>query len=127
MTSEIVQFLLENGEKTVPQMRFPHLTRSSLNGKLRNLFEKGAIDRRMVTTSKGDIWSYFLRNLFEKGAIDRRMVTTSKGDIWSYFAVTGPDRPHQFRNEPDSVYFLRNLPKENFLENSIQLLEESHG
>ena len=101
MTSEIVQFLLENGEKTVPQMRFPNLTRSSLNGKLRHLFEKGAIDRRMVTTSKGD--------------------------IWSYFAVTGPDRPHQFRNEPDSVYFLRNLPKENFLQKSITLLEESHG
>jgi hypothetical protein len=101
MTNEIVQFLLENGEKTVPQMRFPHLTRPTLNGKLRHLFEKGSIDRRMVTTSKGD--------------------------IWSYFAVTGPDRPHQFRNEPDSVYFLRNLPKENFLQNSIQLLEESHG
>ena len=101
MKDEIIQFLLDNGEKTVPQMRFPHLTRATLNGKLRNLFEKGAIDRRMVTTSKGD--------------------------IWSYFAVTGPDRPHQFRNEPDPVYFLRNLPKENFLQKSITLLEESHG
>ena len=100
MTNEIVQFLLENGEKTVPQMRFPHLTRATLNGKLRNLFEKGAIDRRMVTTSRGD--------------------------IWSYFAVTGPDRLHQFRNEPDSVYFLRNLPRANFLQKSITLLEETH-
>ena len=100
MKDEIIQFLLDNGEKTVPQMRFPHLTRATLNGKLRNLFEKGAIDRRMVTTSKGD--------------------------IWSYFAVTGPDRLHQFRNEPDSVYFLRNLPRENFLQKSITLLEESH-
>jgi hypothetical protein len=101
MTNEIVQFLLENGEKTVPQMRFPHLTRPTLNGKLRHLFEKGSIDRRMVTTSKGD--------------------------IWSYFAIVGPERPHQFKNEPDSVYFLRNLPKENFLEYSITLLEETHG
>ena len=100
MKDEIIQFLLDNGEKTVPQMRFPHLTRATLNGKLRNLFEKGAIDRRMVTTSRGD--------------------------IWSYFAVTGPDRLHQFRNEPDSVYFLRNLPRENFLQKSITLLEESH-
>ena len=100
MKDEIIQFLLDNGEKTVPQMQFPHLTRATLNGKLRNLFEKGAIDRRMVTTSRGD--------------------------IWSYFAVTGPDRLHQFRNEPDSVYFLRNLPRENFLQKSITLLEESH-
>jgi predicted transcriptional regulator len=99
--NEIVKFLLENGEKTVPEMRFPHLTRPTLNGKLRNLFEKGAIDRRMVTTSRGD--------------------------IWSYFAITGPNRVHQFKNEPDPVYFLRNLPKENLLEYSITLLEESHG
>jgi hypothetical protein len=101
MKDEIIQFLLDHGEKTIPQMRFPHLTRATLNGKLRNLFEKGAIDRRMVTTSRGD--------------------------IWSYFAVTGPDRLHQFRNEPDWVYFLRNLPRENFLQKSITLLEESHG
>jgi predicted transcriptional regulator len=99
--NEIVKFLLENGEKTVPEMRFPHLTRPTLNGKLRNLFEKGAIDRRMVTTSRGD--------------------------IWSYFAITGPNRVHQFKNEPDPVYFLRNLPKKNLLEYSITLLEESHG
>jgi len=101
MRDEIIQFLLEHGEKTIPQMPFPHYTRKELNSAMIKLFQKGTLDRRMVTTSKGD--------------------------IWSYFAVTGPNRPHQFRNEPDSAYFLRNLPKENFLQKSIQLLEESHG
>jgi hypothetical protein len=55
------------------------------------------------------------------------MVTTNRGDMWAYTAIYKPNRPHQFKNEPDPVYFLRNLPKENFLQNSIQLLEESHG
>lgn len=101
MNNEIIQFLLDYGEKTIPQMPFPQYTRKELNSAVIKLFHKGSIDRRMVATPKGD--------------------------IWSYFACIGPDRVHQFRNEPDPVYFLRNLPKENFLEYSLTLLEETHG
>ena len=101
MTDEIVQFLIQNGERTTPEMTFPQITRASLNSRLRHLFEQGKVDRRMVTTNRGD--------------------------MWAYTAIYKPNRPHQFKNEPDPVYFLRNLPKENFLQNSIQLLEESHG
>jgi len=100
MRDEIIQFLLEHGEKTIPQMPFPHYTRKELNSAMIKLFQKGTLDRRMVSTPKGD--------------------------IWSYIAINGPNRLHQFRNEPDTVYFLRNLPKENFLEYSITLLEETH-
>jgi hypothetical protein len=97
MSDEIVEFLIQNGEKTTPEMDFPHLSRMTLNGKLRNLFDRGKIDRRMVTTHRGD--------------------------MWAYTAIYKPDRPNQFRNEPDPVYFLRNLPREEFLERSIELLE----
>jgi hypothetical protein len=97
MRDEIVQFLLEHGEKTIPQMPFPHYTRKELNSAVIKLFNKGTLDRRMVSTLKGD--------------------------LWSYFAVTGPERLHQFKNESDPVYFLRNLPREEFLEKSIDLLE----
>jgi predicted transcriptional regulator len=97
MNDEIVEFLTQNGEKTTPEMAFPHLTRATLNGKLRNLFERGKIDRRMVTTHRGD--------------------------MWAYTAIYKPNRPNQFKNEPDVVYFLRNLPREEFLEESIDILE----
>ena len=97
MRDEIVQLLLDHGEKTVPQMPFPHYTRKELNSAVIKLFNKGTLDRRMVSTLRGD--------------------------LWSYFAVTGPERLHQFKNEPDPVYFLRNLPREDFLEKSIDLLE----
>ena len=97
MRDEIIKFLLEHGEKTIPQMPFLHYTRRELNSAVIKLFNKGTLDRRMVSTPKGD--------------------------LWSYFAVTGPERLHQFKNESDPVYFLRNLPREDFLEKSIDLLE----
>ena len=97
MREEIVKFLLENGETTIPQMKFKDITRPQLN----NMIIK----------------------MFHKGLVDRRLVTTSKSDLWAYFAVTPPEHPNQFRNEPDVVYFLRNLPREDFLSHSINILE----
>jgi hypothetical protein len=101
MSNEVIEFLMEHGECTMPDMPFPHLNRRTLIGKLGRMYEKGVIDRRMITTAKGE--------------------------LWAYTAIQGPDRLYQFRNESDSVYFLRNLPRENFLQKSISLLEESHG
>ena len=97
MNEEIIAFLLEHGEKTIPEMPFPHIKRKSLTGRIARMAERGEVDRRMVSTPRGD--------------------------MWAYSAVCGPDRPFQFRNEPDEVYFLRNLPREVFLNHSIELLE----
>jgi predicted transcriptional regulator len=97
MSDEIVEFLIEHGEKTTPEMAFPHITRASLNSRLRHLFEQGKVDRRMVTTHRGD--------------------------MWAYTAIHKPEHPNQFKNEPEVVYILRNLPREEFLEKSIDLLE----
>jgi len=101
MSNEVIEFLMAHGECTMPEMPFPRLNRRTLIGQLSRMYEKGVIDRRMLTTSKGE--------------------------LWAYTAIQGPDRPYQYRNEPDPVYFLRNLPRENFLQKSIELLEESHG
>jgi hypothetical protein len=100
MSNEVIDFLVTHGECTMPEMPFPKLKRRTLISQLSRMYEKGVIDRRMVTTPKGE--------------------------LWAYTAIQGPDRPYQFRNESDSVYFLRNLPRENFLQKSISLLEESH-
>ena len=97
MREEIVKFLLENGERTIPQMSFNNITRPQLN----NMIIK----------------------MFQKGLVDRRLVMTPKSDMWAYFAVTPPEHPYQFKNEPEVVCFLRNLPREDFLEHSIDLLE----
>jgi hypothetical protein len=97
MREEIVKFLLENGETTIPQMKFKNITRPQLN----NMIIK----------------------MFQKGLVDRRLVMTSRSDMWAYYAIKPPEHPYQFKNEPEVVYFLRNLPRENFLPHSINLLE----
>ena len=94
---EIVDFLRENGESTLLDMEFPGVNRRTLSSRLMRLYENKVLDRRMVTTGHSD--------------------------MWAYSAVDGPDRPHQYRNEPDPVYFLRNLPREEFLQQSVDLLE----
>jgi predicted transcriptional regulator len=97
MRDEILKFLAENGEKTIPQMSIKNISRSQLNNALVKMFQKGLVDRRLVMTPKSDMWAYTI--------------------------IHKVDRPHQFKNEPDVVYFLRNLPREEFLEESIDLLE----
>ncbi len=94
---EIIDFLRENGESTLLDMSFPGVNRRTLSSRLMRLYEQRIIDRRIVLTHHGD--------------------------FWAYSAVVGPDRPFQYRNEPDPVYFLRNLPREEFLQQSIDLLE----
>jgi hypothetical protein len=96
---EIINFLRENGESTLLDMDFPGVNRRTLSSRLMRLYETKVIDRRMVTTGHSD--------------------------LWAYSAVVGPDRPFQYRNEPDPVYFLRNLPREEFLEKAVELLEQA--
>jgi hypothetical protein len=93
---EIVDFLRENGESTLLDMDFPGVNRRTLSSRLMRLYETKVIDRRMVTTGHSD--------------------------LWAYSAVVGPDRPYQYRNEPDPVYFLRNLPREEFLQIALEEL-----
>lgn len=94
---EVLEFLLQNGEKTSAQMSFPHISRMLL----RNI----------------------LVNWCNQGFVNRRMVPSPKGDVWAYTAINKPNRKYQFKNESDPVYFLRNLPREEFLDYSIDLLE----
>ena len=93
---EIVDFLRENGESTLFDMQFP------------------GVDRRTLSSR--------LKRLYETRVIDRRMLISERGDFWAYSAVDGPNRPFQYRNEPDPVYFLRNLPRENFLQIALKEL-----
>jgi len=93
---EIVDFLRENGESTLFDMHFP------------------GVDRRTLSSR--------LMRLYETRVIDRRMSITERGDFWAYSAVDGPDRPYQYRNEPDPVYYLRNLPRDEFLELALEEL-----
>jgi len=93
---EIVDFLRENGESTLLDMDFP------------------GVDRRTLSSR--------LMRLYETRVIDRRMSITERGDFWAYSAVDGPDRPYQYRNEPDPVYYLRNLPRDEFLELALEEL-----
>jgi hypothetical protein len=95
--NEIIDFLRENGESTLFDMDFPGVNRRTLSSRLMRLYETRVIDRRMLISERGD--------------------------FWAYSAVDGPNRPYQYRNEPDPVYFLRNLPRENFLEKAVELLE----
>ena len=94
--NEIVEFLRENGESTLFDMSFP------------------GIDRRTLSSR--------LMRLYETRVIDRRMSITERGDFWAYSAVDGPDRPFQYRNEPDPVYYLRNLPRDEFLQLALEEL-----
>jgi len=94
--NEIVEFLRENGESTLFDMSFP------------------GVDRRTLSSR--------LMRLYETRVIDRRMSITERGDFWAYSAVDGPDRPYQYRNEPDPVYFLRNLPRDEFLQIALEEL-----
>jgi DNA-binding transcriptional ArsR family regulator len=93
---EIIEFLRENGESTLFDMSFP------------------GVDRRTLSSR--------LMRLYETRVIDRRMSITERGDFWAYSAVDGPDRPYQYRNEPDPVYYLRNLPRDEFLELALEEL-----
>ena len=93
---EIVDFLRENGESTLLDMDFPGVNRRTLSSRLMRLYETRVIDRRIVLTNHGD--------------------------FWAYSAVDGPDRPFQYRNEPDPVYFLRNLPRDEFLQLALEEL-----
>lgn len=97
--NEIVDFLRENGESTLFDMSFP------------------GVDRRTLSSR--------LKRLYETRVIDRRMLISDRGDFWAYSAVDGPDRPFQYRNEPDPVYYLRNLPRDIFLEKAVELLEQA--
>ena len=94
--NEIVEFLRENGESTLFDMQFP------------------GVDRRTLSSR--------LKRLYETRVIDRRMLISDRGDFWAYCAVNGPDRPFQYRNEPDPVYYLRNLPRDEFLELALEEL-----
>jgi hypothetical protein len=94
--NEIIEFLRENGESTLFDMSFP------------------GVDRRTLSSR--------LMRLYETRVIDRRMSITERGDFWAYSAVDGPDRPYQYRNEPDPVYFLRNLPRDEFLQIALEEL-----
>jgi len=94
--NEIVEFLRENGESTLFDMSFP------------------GVDRRTLSSR--------LMRLYETRVIDRRMSITERGDFWAYSAVDGPDRPYQYRNEPDPVYYLRNLPRDEFLQLALEEL-----
>jgi hypothetical protein len=94
--NEIVEFLRENGESTLFDMSFP------------------GVDRRTLSSR--------LMRLYETRVIDRRMSITERGDFWAYSAVDGPNRPYQYRNEPDPVYFLRNLPRDEFLQIALEEL-----
>jgi hypothetical protein len=93
---EIVDFLRKNGESTLLDMDFPGVNRRTLSSRLMRLYETKVIDRRMISTGHSD--------------------------LWAYSAVVGPDRPFQYRNEPDPVYFLRNLPRDIFLEIALEEL-----
>ena len=93
---EIIEFLRENGESTLFDMSFP------------------GVDRRTLSSR--------LMRLYETRVIDRRMSITERGDFWAYSAVDGPNRPYQYRNEPDPVYYLRNLPRDEFLELALEEL-----
>ena len=97
MNDEIIEFLLKHGEKTIPEMPFPHIKRKSLTGRIARMAERGEVDRRMVSTPRGD--------------------------MWAYVAIKGPSRMHQHRNESDPVYFLRNMPKKYMLQHCFDLLE----
>jgi len=94
--NEIIEFLRENGESTLFDMSFP------------------GVDRRTLSSR--------LMRLYETRVIDRRMSITERGDFWAYSAVDGPNRPYQYRNEPDPVYFLRNLPRDEFLQIALEEL-----
>ena len=93
---EIVDFLRKNGESTLLDMEFPGVNRRTLSSRLMRLYETKVIDRRMISTGHSD--------------------------LWAYSAVVGPDRPFQYRNEPDPVYFLRNLPRDEFLQLALEEL-----
>ena len=86
MKQQILDYLKERGgECAVHQMKIPGVRLRSLSSILQRLYVDGLLTRRSVFTPRGEGWSY------------------------SFVDSSGP----QLRGEPDYVYFLRNLGRNN--------------
>jgi hypothetical protein len=86
MKQQILDYLKERGgECAVHQMKIPGVRLRSLSSILQRLYVDGLLTRRSVFTPRGEGWSY------------------------SFVDSTGPC----LRGEPDYVYYLRNLGRNN--------------
>jgi hypothetical protein len=86
---EVINFLMESGETTGPNVCIPGAQQRVLIGLMSRMAKEGLINRRLVNSNGRNVWA---------------------------FSTTQTRDEKLFNNEPEYVYVLRNLPRHETLE-----------